>query len=124
MATRKCAQREELIATALERRLNFQARYQRVVDFIHAARLDNVLQVRTHSQPVGDVETVVEFDVVLSLTNRRVQRIVVVAHAPGVVEQLRVLLHIIVDMQASDANADVIFGRASNGPLYTSINDW
>jgi hypothetical protein len=65
------AHREGAYRNALERRLNFQARDQRVVDFIHTARVSDVLQVGTHGQPVGDVEAVVDLVVVFGFANRR-----------------------------------------------------
>jgi len=51
-----------------EHRLNFQTGDQRVVDFIYATWVGDVFQVGAHGQPVGDVEAVVDFVVVLGRT--------------------------------------------------------
>ncbi|KPX38410.1 Uncharacterized protein ALO70_05746 [Pseudomonas amygdali pv. eriobotryae] len=69
----------------------------------------DVLQVGTHGQPVGNVEAVVDFRVVLSALDRQVARVVVVVDAADLVGQTHTILHIVVDVDTGDTDTDVIF---------------
>ncbi|MNH24680.1 hypothetical protein D3C79_846290 [compost metagenome] len=54
------------------------------------------------------METIVELVVVFGGAQRREQRILVIAHTVGGIEQLGVFLHVVVDMDTGKTDADVI----------------
>ena len=93
-----------------ERRLHLHPRHKRVIHFLHRPRALDVLQVRPHGQPVGDVEAVVQLGVVFGTLQRHETGVVVVVDAARRVEQFRPLLHIVVDVDSRYAKADIVLG--------------
>lgn len=79
-----------------------------IVDFLHAVWVTDELQVRSHSQPVGHVNAVVEFGVVLGFLYRQVCRVIVILDTIGHIGQCCILAVRRVHMHFGHCQPDII----------------